>query len=113
MSTIVTKHTLLQYFTFLHPVQALITNSPPSLTHPDHKKQLWQLSSSFGKSSSPIKGRGLSSIVEPAGMSWVAKSPLPDVGDGRTSTWHSGVGGTVLEVGDGSILDVMFDNYGR
>ena len=102
------KHTLLQYFTFLHPVQALISISPPSITHPDHKKQLWQLSANLGKSSSPIKGRGLSSIVEPAGMSLVAKSPFPEVGDGRTSTWHSGVGGVVLEDGCGTSWDVMF-----
>lgn len=68
-------------------------------------KQLWQLSCRRGKSSSPIKGRALSRIVEPAGMSLVAKSPLPAVGDGRTSTLHSGVGG--VKVNGNAACDVI------
>jgi hypothetical protein len=71
-------------------------------------KQLWQLSSNLSKSSSPIKGRDLSSIVEPAGISLVAKSPLPEVADGRTSTWHSGVDGVMPEAAGGSKWDAMF-----
>jgi hypothetical protein len=65
-------------------------------------KQLWQLSSNLGRSNSPTKGRGLNSNVEPIGISLVAKSPLPEVVDGRTSTWHSGVETVVLEVGGGN-----------
>lgn len=41
-------------------------------------------------------------------MSLVAKSPLPEVGDGRTSTWHSGVRCDALEDRDGNSWDVMF-----
>jgi hypothetical protein len=70
-------------------------------------KQLWQVSCSRSRSNSAIKGRVLSNIVEPAGMSLVAKSPLPAIADGRTSTLHSNVEGAMARAGACSFLETV------
>lgn len=95
-------HTLEQYLTFLHPTQALTVVvavtavllprtsciSFPSESE-DHAKQLEQVSSSLGVSSTPTNGRLSCSTSSPAGRERVAKSPLPDTSDGFTATCDS------------------------